>query len=215
MLQQGMTETTIDGAVGVLEVRYTVPKLSDRCLSSLKLVVLSHPHPLHGGTMNNKVVTTMERTFKSLGYITVAYNFRGVAKSAGEYDHGVGEQEDLYAVVAWAKQIFGITSVTLAGFSFGSYVLLSAHPKIQKIVEVEALCTVAPPVGLYDFSQIRGGEFSWVLIQGGQDEVVSAKEILNWAVGLERGPDLYWRAKAGHFFHGELIWLKKLILLLY
>ncbi len=206
----------IDGAVGAIEVRYSEIEEGDECPD--KLVILSHPHPLHGGTMTNKVVTTMERTFQSLGYATVAYNFRGVGQSEGEYDHGEGEQADLLAVIQWAKQTFNAEYLTLAGFSFGSYVSLKiAH---SKQVEVNALCTVAPPVGLYDglydFSALlskEGGEISWTLIQGGQDEVVSAKEILNWAMSQPNKPDVYWREQAGHFFHGELIWLKKVILL--
>ena len=115
----------------------------------------------------------------------MAYNFRGVGQSEGEYDHGKGEQ---------------------------------AH---SKQIEVNALCTVAPPVGLYDFSgllldrfsETGGRESFWTLIQGGQDEVVSAKEVLNWAMSQSNKPDVYWRERAGHFFHGELIWLKKVILL--
>ena len=211
-MKKAFKEGLIDGAVGALEVRYS-PIIDD--VEPKKLVVLSHPHPLHGGTMNNKVVTTMERTFQSLGYATVAYNFRGVGQSEGEYSHGEGEQADLLAVIKWAKQRFKTEHLTLAGFSFGSYVALKvAH---SKQIEVNALCTVAPPVGLYDFSGLLskegGEEIFWTLIQGGQDEVVSAKEILNWAMSQPNKPDVYWRQQAGHFFHGELIWLKKVILL--
>ncbi|VAW46369.1 Alpha/beta hydrolase, partial [hydrothermal vent metagenome] len=92
-------ECLIDGVIGRLEVRY-VAEAEPLSNKSKKLVVLSHPHPLHGGTMDNKVVTTMARAFHSLGYTAVTYNFRGVGKSEGEYDHGVGEQDDLMAVVA-------------------------------------------------------------------------------------------------------------------
>ena len=208
----------IDGAVGCLEVRY-VAETEALPNKAKKLVVLSHPHPLHGGTMDNKVVTTMARAFHSLGYITVTYNFRGVGKSEGKYDSGVGEQDDLMAVIAWSKKNFAIEHVTLAGFSFGSYVSL----KVQQRITIEALCTVAPPVGLYDISELNnvnnlnmkregGGEISWTLIQGGQDEVVSAKDVINWALSIEQSPDIYWRNSAGHFFHGELVWLKKIIL---
>ncbi len=204
----------IDGVVGAIEVRYS-SIVGDVESRPKKLVVLSHPHPLHEGTMNNKVVTTMERTFQSLGYATVAYNFRGVGQSEGEYDHGEGEQADLLAVIQWAKQIFKTEYLTLAGFSFGSYVSLKVVQ--SALVEVDALCTVAPPVGLYDFSGLlskKGGEeISWTLVQGGQDEVVSAKEVLSWAMSQPHKPDVYWREQSSHFFHGELIWLKKVILL--
>ena len=198
----------IEGAVGQVEVRCHPAKDAEK---PVKLVVLSHPHPLYGGTMNNKVVTTMERAFSHLGYATVAYNFRGVGHSEGEHDSGEGEQNDLIAVVEWAKAEFNAVHVTLAAFSFGSYVSL----KVSKKIAVDALCTVAPPVGLYDFSEIHPVKQPWVMIQGGRDEVVSAPEILDWAMSGESPPDLYWRAEASHFLHGELIWLKKVISMAY
>ncbi|MDX1352269.1 MAG: CocE/NonD family hydrolase, partial [Thiomicrorhabdus sp.] len=196
----------ITGPAGDIEVRVKTPKAQAEGLES-RLAVISHPHPLYGGTMNNKVVTTMERAFNHLGYTTVAYNFRGVGRSQGAYDNGVGEQDDLKTVTAWAKAEFASQYAVLAGFSFGSYVTLQAHAHCQ----VDALCTVAPPVGLYDFSEISEVGLPWVLIQGGEDEVISAKEILDWAMAKENKPDLYWRNQASHFFHGELIWLRKVI----
>jgi len=206
----------ISGPSGQIEVRYK-GLTSERGEShkAVKLVVLSHPHPLYGGTMGNKVVTTMERAFQALGYVTVAYNFRGVGKSEGEHNQGIGEQDDLVQVVKWAKARFNSTHLTLAGFSFGSYVALKAYQEFNKTLCVDALCTVAPPVGLYDFSGVHPVKVPWVLIQGGKDEVVSAPEILQWVMAGEFQPDIYWRAEASHFLHGELIWLKKIILLAY
>jgi len=200
----------IEGQVGAIEVRHQAGTATKEG-APVKLVVLSHPHPLFEGTMNNKVVTTMERAFHSLGYVTVAYNFRGVGQSEGEYDNGVGEVLDLQAVTDWARDFYQATHVTLASFSFGSYVSLKAI----KTMQVDALCTVAPPVGLYDFTDIHLVNVPWIMVQGGEDEVVSAPEILQWAMSGEIQPDLYWRAGASHFFHGELIWLKKIILMNY
>ena len=196
------------GPVGNLEIRIK-PCAQD--VDSGKAVVISHPHPLYGGTMNNKVVTTMERAFSSLGYTTVAYNFRGVGESEGEYDNGIGEQVDLITVLDWLSSKYQISHTVLAGFSFGSYVSLNALAKCK----VDAICTVAPPVGLYDFSVINDVDIPWSLIQGGQDEVVSAQEILDWAMNQENKPDIYWRDGASHFFHGELVWLRKIIELSY
>ncbi len=201
---------------GQIEVRYKgLPSENINDQKVVKLVVLSHPHPLYGGTMNNKVVTTMERAFQALGYVTVAYNFRGVGNSSGEHDQGIGEQDDLFQVVEWAKTRFESTHVTLAGFSFGSYVTLKAYKAFNKLLGVDALCTIAPPVGLYDFSDIHPVQVPWTLIQGGRDEVVSAPEILHWAMSGDYQPDIYWRAEASHFLHGELIWLKNIIQLSY
>jgi len=198
----------ISGPVGNLEIRVKRPVNE---VDSGKAVVISHPHPLYGGTMNNKVVTTMERAFSSLGYTTVAYNFRGVGESEGEYDSGIGEQDDLKAVLNWLNSRYEIGHTVLAGFSFGSYVSLNALARCK----VDAICTVAPPVGLYDFSIINDIGIPWSLIQGGQDEVVSAQEILDWAMKQRCKPDIYWRDGASHFFHGELVWLRKIIELSY
>lgn len=194
----------ISATVGELEVRLKQQKSAEQS----KLVVISHPHPLYGGTMDNKVVTTLERAFYNLGFHTVTYNFRGVGASHGEYDNGVGEQQDLKDVMQWAQHLLEPETTVLAGFSFGSYVILKG---LSNYSGVNGLCTVAPPVGLYDFSSIDNIQPEWTLIQGGADEVVSAKEILDWAMSRKTIPDVYWRAKASHFFHGELIWLRKVV----
>ena len=194
----------IAGPAGQIELRVNAPKADN----SAKLVVLSHPHSLYGGSMNNKVVTTMERAFAALGYTTVAYNFRGVGNSEGDYDNGEGEQQDLLTVLDWASEQFQPQKTVLAGFSFGSYVTLKV---VTRLSRVDAICTVAPPVGLYDFSGLGEIEPDWVMIQGGQDEVVSPREIMDWALSLNKTPDIYWRSQASHFFHGELVWLKGLI----
>lgn len=195
---------TISGSVGDIELRFRQTTQTD----NIKLVVLSHPHPLYGGTMDNKVITTMERAFLHQGYATLAYNFRGVGASHGAYDQGVGEQDDLKAVIEWAREEFNVVDITLAAFSFGCYVSLKALPSLDGVSQ---LCLVAPPVGLYDFSDIDDVQIPWLIIQGGEDEVVDSQEVLDWAMSRTPKPDLIWRAQASHFFHGELVWLRKLI----
>ncbi|MBD3612344.1 MAG: hypothetical protein HUJ13_08050 [Hydrogenovibrio crunogenus] len=206
-----MTPDFIAGQAGRLEIRMTRPgqNLTANLPSDSphKWVVLSHPHPQFGGTMDNKVVTTMEKTFQSLGYGTLAYNFRGVGKSEGNYDGGEGEQQDLYDVVCWLRENVGLAELVLAGFSFGSYITLKQVDRIQPT----AICTVAPPVSMYDFSGIQP-IMPWYLIQGGQDEVIDAKEVLDWAMQLKKQPDIFWRGEASHFFHRQLIWLKKILI---
>lgn len=197
--------TFVKGPAGQLECR--VGQLAQG-KAPLGLVVLCHPHPLYDGSMNNKVVTTMERAFAQAGWQTVAFNFRGVGQSEGFYDHGKGEQQDLAAIVSWAHGSFGELPLALAGFSFGSYIgLLQAQ-----VLEAQWLVTVAPPVNLYDFDEILiPSRVKWSLIQGGQDEVVPAYKVANWMRGIQPRPDVYWRESAGHFFHGELVWLKKIL----
>ena len=225
----------IQGNVGNLEIRFHAPAQSENLPAGARegactqdgagnlngkgceLVVLSHPHPLYGGTMNNKVITTIEHAFQKLGFSTICYNFRGVGQSEGEYDEGIGEVQDLLKVVEWAKREKGYEKTHLAGFSFGSFVSLKALEHLQ----VESLLTVAPPVGIYDFSSIVFPEFApsdtfrWSMIQGGKDEVICAKEALDWVRQTEFKPDIYWRESASHFFHGELIWLRKVVQLIY
>jgi len=212
-----MTKTTttlpdyIIGEAGRLEIRMTRPgQISTENLvsdSPKKWVVLSHPHPQFEGTMNNKVVTTMEKTFQNLGYGTLAYNFRGVEKSEGNYDGGEGEQRDLYQVVDWLRKNENVSELVLAGFSFGSYIVLKQTEQIQPT----AICTVAPPISMYDFSGIQP-QMPWYLIQGGQDEIMDAREVMNWAMQLDKQPDIFWRGEASHFFHRQLIWLKKVLM---
>lgn len=208
----------IEGVVGQLELRvFDASQMgadSEQQANSKNAktwVVLSHPHPEFGGTMDNKVVTTMERFFQMQGYSTVAYNFRGVGESAGRYDGGAGEQQDLQAVVNWVKSQVTFASLILAGFSFGAYVTLSAQP----VILADRLLIVAPPVGLYDFSSIHEVGVPWDMVVGLEDEVIDAKEMLSWALSLESKPSLYCQASASHFFHGQLIWLRNILNSLY
>ncbi|WP_319558571.1 alpha/beta hydrolase [Thiomicrorhabdus sp.] len=208
-MKKNLQTTLIKGVHGNLEVRHNFADFDG--VSESKLVVLSHPHPLFGGTMNNKVITTMERAFQSLGYATLAYNFRGVGKSEGEYDEGMGETADLLKALSWAREQLPVKETVLAGFSFGSYVSLRALSEVQ----VDRICTVAPPIGLYDFSSLDPVSIPWTCIQGGRDEVIDAREVLEWVTRPESSADLFWRSGASHFFHGELIWLKNVIIASY
>lgn len=195
----------IDGVVGKLEIRVEQPTVKQG-----RWVVICHPHPKFGGSMDNKVNTTLQKSFQSLGYGTVTFNFRGVGQSKGEYDGGLGEQDDLLAVVDWLKINFELDSLILAGFSFGAYIAMKQAMQLQ----VEKLCVVAPAVGMYDFSDIKL-DMDWVLIQGGEDEVICPQDVLDWSMGQPRVPDIYWRAESSHFFHRQLVWLKNVITLVY
>jgi alpha/beta superfamily hydrolase len=197
--------TLIHGDVGMLECR--VGRLRPG-FTPAGLVVLAHPHPLHGGTMNNKVVTTMEKAFADAGWQTLAFNFRGVGLSDGVFDQGQGEQRDLASVIHWGQGMFGDLPLALAGFSFGSYMILkqAEHWAPARVL------TVAPPVNLYDFSGIEMADnVQWSLIQGGADEVVPAYKVSNWMRGLRYRPDVFWRERASHYFHGELVWLRRAV----
>ena len=130
----------IDGPAGPLEARIEEPAPGE---VPAAVGVVCHPHPLYGGTMQNKVVHTLARAMQELGAPTVRFNFRGVGGSAGAYDGGAGELEDALAVCDWARRRWRCDAFWLAGFSFGSAVALQAAGSVRP----RALVTVAPPVG--------------------------------------------------------------------
>ena len=199
----GETKTFIQGPVGRLESLISIPTQ----LKNL-VVVICHPHPLFGGTMHNKVVYTMARAFKELGLITVRFNFRGVGESEGSYAEGIGETEDLQAILHWLKQARPLDEIWLAGFSFGAYVAsrgASLDPGVKQLV------SVAPPVQSFDFSGLAMPQCPWLVIQGEQDEIVAPEAVYNWLEKLDPPPQLIKIKEAGHFFHGKLIDLKQAI----
>jgi alpha/beta superfamily hydrolase len=161
---------------------------------------------LYGGSLSNKVVTSLAKGFLLANFRVVRFNFRGVGQSEGAYDGGDGEQADLLAVHAFARAQWPQEKVRLAGFSFGAYVALRAHPGM----ELEDLMVVAPPVDLYDFSRVPAPQAPWSLILAGDDEVVCTQAILDWHADLPVKAHVYWRRGASHFFHGQLIWLRKI-----
>ncbi|NDY95800.1 alpha/beta hydrolase [Wenzhouxiangella limi] len=205
--QQFPTESSefhLTGPAGRLECLVDVPEPgSERPATA----VLCHPHPQHGGTLRNKVVTIMERSLRELGLATVRFNFRGVGESEGEYDNGQGETDDLLAVVEWVQQTRPGTDLWLSGFSFGAYVALKA----ARDLPVRQLITVAPPVERYGFEELLPPNCPWLVVQGDEDDVVSAEAVSKWAKDLDQPPDLVVMEGAGHFFHRRLMDLRGLI----
>ncbi len=164
------------------------------------VAVICHPHPLHGGSMQNKVVHTLARGFDELGLYTVRFNFRGVGQSHGHYDGGSGETGDLLAVADWTLSHCPDAELWLAGFSFGAYVVVRA----AALRTVPRVILVAPPVNLYDFTALPSPGRNCLVLQGDQDEVVPAHGVQDWATGLEPPPHLALIRGAGHFFHRQL-----------
>lgn len=168
--------------------------------------VICHPHPLYGGTMNNKVVHTLAKSLAENNYTAVRFNFRGVGGSAGIYDEGRGEVDDVLAVADWILAQQDATPIILAGFSFGSFVALQAAIKVHTM----ALITVSPPVRMFDFSKLEGIDCPWQLIQGDEDEVVDIKSVINWIDTLNHPPVMEIVKGSSHFFHGKLIELRQI-----
>lgn len=162
--------------------------------------VVCHPHPLHGGTLNNKVVHTLARTLQERAIPTVRFNYRGVGASEGSYDEGRGETDDALAVVEWGRRRWGGAPVWLAGFSFGAMVALQAASAAQPSLMI----SVAPAVTRAEFGVIAHPRCPWLIVQGDADEIIAADAVLAFASRLVPPPQLRLLAGAGHFFHGRL-----------
>jgi alpha/beta superfamily hydrolase len=170
--------------------------------------VVCHPHPLYGGTMENKVVYMITSTFNALGAGIIRFNFRGVGGSDGEFDQGVGEVEDLRAVVDWTRDTYSPKELWLAGFSFGAYIALRSHRQMN----AQRLLLVAPALEGVDPALLElHSTVETLVIQGGRDDVVSPKIVFDWVGKQNPQPRFQWINAADHFFHGQLSKLREVI----
>jgi len=193
----------IEGPVGLLEARVETPSTREERVGVVGVVC--HPHPLYGGTMQNKVVYTLARAMQEAGAPTVRFNFRGVGASEGQYAEGVGELADARAVIAWARGRWHCDALWLAGFSFGAAVALQAAQTERPL----ALVTVAPPVGRIITAPVPRPSCPWLVVQGDQDELVDCARVRAWAAGYApQLPQLLVLPGAEHFFHGRLAELR-------
>jgi hypothetical protein len=187
----------VEGPLGALEARVEdpAPGVAPRAVG-----VVCHPHPLHGGTMQNKVVHTLARAMQELGVPTLRFNFRGVGASAGTYGDGIGEVDDALAAVAWARARWNCEALWLAGFSFGAAVSLDA----ARVARPAALVSVAPPVGRIIVGHVERPACPWLVVHGDQDELVDAEAVRGWTAAFDPPPGLAMLEGASHFFHGRL-----------
>ena len=162
--------------------------------------VVCHPHPLGGGTLDNKVVHTVARTMQEFGLPTLRFNFRGVGASPGTFDDGVGETDDAQAVIDWGRARWPHAALWLAGFSFGAYVAL----RVSERRRPQRLITVAPPVQRFQFAALRVPDCPWLIVQGDEDEIVDCGAVAEWARSLSPPPQVAILHGASHFFHGRL-----------
>lgn len=198
-------ELFISGPIGQLQAVIHQGDEAGHFASRNLLVIVCHPHPVHGGTMDNKVVTTLMRTYRDLGIHVLRFNFRGVGKSEGGFDNAIGEVDDLVAVITWAKQQLPQAPLLLAGFSFGSSIAAQASYQVDAL---QHLTLVAPPVERYPYDRHSQFPCALAVIQGDKDERVIADGVYQWAAGLQSPAELLRYPGAGHFFHGYLTQLK-------
>jgi uncharacterized protein len=196
-LTRGERRGSIAGPAGALEVALNVPEGSVRGIA-----LIAHPHPLQGGTLDNKVVQTLAKTFAALGYAAARFNFRGVGKSEGQFDDGIGETDDALAALAAAKLEFGELPVVLAGFSFGSYV----QTRVAHAIAAERLVLIGPAVKRFPIEVVPPDT---IVIHGEEDDVVALADVLAWA-RPQQLPIIVFPG-CGHFFHGRLPQLQRVI----
>ena len=190
----------IAGPAGDIEAALDVPAAAPRGLA-----VVCHPHPQHGGTMDNKVVQTLARASVQLGYAALRFNFRGVGASAGSWAQGPGEIDDALAVVA--RQRAPGQPLVLAGFSFGAYVASHVAARLAEAgTPAERLVLVGPAASRFDMPAVPAGT---LVLHGEADDVVPLAAVFDWARPQSLPVTVI--PGAGHFFHGQLPLLKSLV----
>jgi len=192
---------TIPGPAGALEIWLECPQQPP-----VGVLLIAHPHPLHGGTMENKVVHTLARAALRAGMAALRFNFRGVGASEGVHDEGAGEQGDLLAAAEWVHSELPGLTISLAGFSFGSRIALLTAEQAG----AERLMLVAPPVRVMsDIDPIERVELPWMVLMGNADEVVPFENVRQWVDRQQLPPEFQVFEGASHFFHGRLVALRQ------
>ena len=197
----------VAGPAGVIECAVDEPALTEGA-APRGLVVLCHPHPQFGGTMDNKVVITLVRAFVQLGYRAVRFNFRGVGGSAGAWDEGLGEVDDALAVIKAQRAQYPGLPLALGGFSFGGYVAAQAAARLAASAPVERLVLVGPATSRFEMPSTVAPDT--LVIHGEADEVVPLLATLDWA--RPQVLPVVVLPGVGHFFHGQLTLLKNQVI---
>lgn len=193
----------IPGAAGHIEAIIEQPKNYQKN----ELAIVCHPNPLQGGTMDNKVVTTLVKAFNNLGITTIRFNYRGVGNSEGTYGSIVGEAEDMNSVINWVKKWRPEVQFSFAGFSFGAYI--AAYAATQE--PAQNLVTIAPSVRRMPYALLDKVACPWLVVIGEEDEVVDPQEVYAWYEDLQANKQLVRFPDTGHFFHGKLVELRNIV----
>ena len=191
---------SVSGPAGSIECAIDRP-----AAAPIGTVVVCHPHPQHGGTMDNKVVQTLARAFVQLGWCSVRFNFRGVGASQGEWADGIGEVDDALAVIAAERE--PADGFMLAGFSFGAYVAAQAAARLPDGAKPQRLVLVGPSTQKQPMPVVPADT---LVIHGETDDVVPLGATLDWARPQALPVVVF--PGVGHFFHGQLGLLKRVVL---
>ncbi|HWE74792.1 MAG TPA: alpha/beta hydrolase [Stellaceae bacterium] len=203
-----MPEVLINGPAGRLEARYTAAKEDNA-----PIALLLHPHPQHGGTMNNKVVYTLFHSFLHCGFSALRFNFRGVGRSQGQFDRGEGELADAAAALDWLQATHPNAKVCwVGGFSFGAWIAMQL---LMRRPEIGAFIAIAPPAGMFDFSFLAPCPASGLIVQGDQDQVVPLEATQKMITKLKHQRDITIDHRivkgADHFFYNQLAELGQIV----
>ncbi|HYW58259.1 MAG TPA: alpha/beta hydrolase [Polaromonas sp.] len=194
---------SLTGPAGAIELALDTPVGASRGVA-----VIAHPHPLFGGTLDNKVVQTLARAFTQSGWTAVRFNFRGVGATAGVYDEGRGEADDMLAVV---QHVAPEAPLALAGFSFGAFVTSHVFERLHTSRAIERLVLVGTAASRFSVAPVAEVfHDATLVIHGEQDDTVPLQSVLDWA--RPQALPVTVVPGGGHFFHGQLPLLKNLVL---
>lgn len=194
---------TMAGPAGLIELAIDQPDGTPRGTA-----VIAHPHPLHGGTLTNKVVQTMARACVLAGWSAVRFNFRGVGASEGAYDEGRGELDDLLSVVAGQAPE---GPLCLAGFSFGAFVTSHAAASLHASRDIQRLVLIGTAASRFTVAPVPAELHARTLVvHGEQDDTVPLSSVMDWA--RPQVLPVLVVPGGGHFFHGQLPMLRELVL---
>ena len=193
---------TLQGHAGQMECLLDLPETAPRGIA-----LVAHPHPLYGGTMDNKVAVTLARTFVGLGYVVARFNFRGVGASEGVHDNGHGETDDMLVMYEHMTREYPGLPVTLTGFSFGTFVQSMLQLRLEQMGKpAERLVLVGTAAGKWPMPSVPADT---ILIHGEVDDTITLTQVLDWARPLDIPVVVI--PGADHFFHRKLGHIKSWI----
>jgi len=203
-----MAEVIFNGPEGRIEGRYHHSEQK-----GAPLAIVLHPHPLYGGTMNNKIVYHIYQAFVKNGFSVLRFNFRGVGRSQGKFDNGLGELTDAATALDWIQlQNPDAPACWISGFSFGSWIAMQL---LMRRPELEGFISVSPPANLYDFTFLSPCPSAGLITQGDKDDIVAEEAVSKLAAKLstQKGANITYKVINGadHYYRNNLDELSEIL----